>query len=96
MKNPTAMPRPVFWDVDDMIRRLRRIEGQVRGVEGMVQRAEPCQSVLTQVSAVEGAIKQVARIVSACSVAECMVSISDEALDAEQIRVAIKDLLRSG
>ncbi|AEJ41687.1 hypothetical protein TPY_3535 [Sulfobacillus acidophilus TPY] len=88
--------REVFWDVEDMMRRLRRIEGQVRGVEAMVQRAESCQAVLTQVAAIEGAIKQVARIISACSVAERVVEISDGQLDATQVRTVIKDVLRSG
>ncbi len=78
------------------MRRLRRIEGQVRGLEGMIERAEPCPSILTQVAAVEGAVKQIARIVSACSIAEGVVSLSSEAISPAQIQMVIKDVLRSG
>jgi DNA-binding FrmR family transcriptional regulator len=96
MSTPSANMRDVFWDVEDMMRRLRRIEGQVRGVEAMVLRAESCQSVLTQVAAIEGAIKQVARIISACSVAERVVQLSDSPVDVSEVRAAIKEVLRAG
>ncbi|MBT9260326.1 MAG: metal-sensitive transcriptional regulator [Clostridiales bacterium] len=46
----------------DLLQRLRRIEGQVRGVQGMVERREPCDTILTQISALRGAINQVGRI----------------------------------
>jgi DNA-binding FrmR family transcriptional regulator len=41
-------------------RRLRRIEGQVRGLERMVDEEAYCIDVLTQVSAVTRALQQVA------------------------------------
>lgn len=88
--------RQVFWDLDDILRRLKRIEGQVRGVQSMVQREEACQSILTQVAAVEGAIKQVSRIVSACSVAEHLTSRSEIPVDPEEMKSAIKELMRYG
>ena len=45
---------------DDMIARLRRIEGQVRGVQQMVERDRYCIDVLTQVSAITKALQKVA------------------------------------
>ncbi len=45
---------------DDYLRRLRRIEGQVRGIARMVEADEYCIDVLTQVSAATKALQTVA------------------------------------
>ncbi|HUY48595.1 MAG TPA: metal-sensitive transcriptional regulator [Streptosporangiaceae bacterium] len=45
---------------DDYLRRLRRIEGQVRGLQRMVESDEYCIDVLTQVSAATRALQSVA------------------------------------
>jgi CsoR family transcriptional regulator, copper-sensing transcriptional repressor len=43
-----------------LLKRLRRIEGQVRGVQGMVEDDRYCIDVLTQISAVQAALDKVA------------------------------------
>jgi CsoR family transcriptional regulator, copper-sensing transcriptional repressor len=45
---------------DEVLARLRRVEGQVRGVQRMVSEDEYCIDVLTQISAASSALKQVA------------------------------------
>ena len=45
---------------DDYLQRLRRIEGQVRGLQRMVENDEYCIDVLTQVSAATRALHSVA------------------------------------
>ena len=45
---------------DQLLHRLRRIEGQVRGIEGMVEGDRYCIDVLTQISAVQAALDKVA------------------------------------
>ena len=40
--------------------RLRRIEGQVRGIQGMIEKDRYCIDVLTQVNAVRAALESVA------------------------------------
>lgn len=45
---------------DQLQKRLRRIEGQVRGVQGMVDDDRYCIDVLTQISAVQAALDKVA------------------------------------
>jgi DNA-binding FrmR family transcriptional regulator len=47
-------------DKDDLLRRLRRIEGQVRGVQQMVAEDRYCIDVLTQISAATKALQSVA------------------------------------
>jgi DNA-binding FrmR family transcriptional regulator len=45
---------------DEYLKRLARIEGQVRGLQRMISEDEYCIDVLTQVNAVSGALKSVA------------------------------------
>ena len=49
-------------DKDDLLKRLRRIEGQVRGLHRMVEEDAYCIDVLTQVSAATKALQSVALI----------------------------------
>jgi len=45
---------------DDYLRRLRRIEGQARGLQRMVEEEKYCIDILTQISAVTSALQSVA------------------------------------
>lgn len=45
-----------FEEREALINRLRRIEGQIRGIAGMVERDAYCVDILTQASAVSSAI----------------------------------------
>lgn len=45
---------------DQLLNRLSRIEGQVRGVKGMVDDDRYCTDVLTQISAIRAALDKVA------------------------------------
>ena len=46
-------------DKDALIKRLHRIEGQVRGIERMVEDDRYCIDILTQIGAVKTALEQV-------------------------------------
>jgi DNA-binding FrmR family transcriptional regulator len=45
---------------DDYLRRLRRVEGQVRGLQKMVEEEKYCIDILTQISATTSALQSVA------------------------------------
>ena len=45
---------------DQLLNRLKRIEGQVRGVQGMVDDDRYCIDVLTQINAIQAALDKVA------------------------------------
>src|SRR5918998_569297 len=45
---------------DALLKRLKRVEGQVRGVQGMIEDDRYCIDVLTQISAVQAALDKVA------------------------------------
>jgi CsoR family transcriptional regulator, copper-sensing transcriptional repressor len=56
----TAAPRGYSATKDQLQGRLRRIEGQVRGVAKMVDEDRYCIDVLTQISAIQAALDKVA------------------------------------
>ncbi len=56
----------------EVLARLRRIEGQVRGLQRMVQEGTPCPDILTQVAAVTAAIKKVGTHIVQTYMEECM------------------------
>ena len=55
-----AAARGYTMHKDDYLNRLRRIEGQVRGLQRMVDNDEYCIDILTQVSAATKALQSVA------------------------------------
>lgn len=52
--------------------RLRRIEGQVHGIERMIDNDAYCVDILLQISAVQGALEQVQKIVLGRHIESCV------------------------
>lgn len=52
--------------------RLRRIEGQIRGLQRMIEKQAPCADVLTQVSAVTSAMKKTGNAIIQANMKRCM------------------------
>jgi DNA-binding FrmR family transcriptional regulator len=59
-------------DKDALVRRLHRIEGQVRGIERMVEEDRYCIDLLTQISAVTTALESVAFVILDDHVNHCV------------------------
>ncbi len=53
-------PHGYISNQNDYIKRLRRIEGQARGLQGMVVEEKYCIDILTQISAMTSALQSVA------------------------------------
>ncbi len=62
---------------EDLIQRLRRIEGQVRGVQGMLADERDCQEVLQQLAAVRSALQSVSRAFLQQYVASCLLELEE-------------------
>lgn len=69
-------------------KRLARIEGQVRGVSRMVEEERYCVDVLTQIAAVNQALRQVARELLTSHMEHCVRDAFDSGDDADRHRVA--------
>jgi CsoR family transcriptional regulator, copper-sensing transcriptional repressor len=48
--------------IRDLVSRMNRIEGQVRGIRGMIERSVYCDDILNQISSAQSALHGVARL----------------------------------
>ena len=55
-----------------LLTRLKRIEGQVRGLQGMVEKDAYCPDILIQVSAVTSALNSFSRELLSCHIRGCV------------------------
>ncbi|HWM62838.1 MAG TPA: metal-sensitive transcriptional regulator [Solirubrobacterales bacterium] len=81
---------------DAVLKRLRRIEGQVRGVERMVEEDRYCIDVVTQVTAIQAALDKVALELLSDHASHCVIG-ADEAEQperTEELMGAVRRLLR--
>ena len=78
--------------------RLRRVEGQVRGIQKMVDEDRYCIDVLTQISAVQAALDKVALGLLDQHAAHCVIGAAAEDRDAktEELMAAVGRLMRRG
>ena len=60
-------------EYEALLKRLSRIEGQVRGVRGMVEKEAYCTDILTQVSAIQSALNAFSRELLANHIHTCVV-----------------------
>ena len=58
----------------DLTARLNRIEGQVRGIKGMIEKDVYCDDVLNQIAAVQSAMNSVSRLILNNHMKSCMVT----------------------
>ncbi len=52
--------RGYYEDKDALLARLRRVEGQIRGLQKMVEKDDYCIDILTQITAASNGLKKVA------------------------------------
>lgn len=62
----------------DVIKRLRRAEGQIRGVIAMIEEGRDCADVVTQLAAVSRALDRAGFKVIASGLRQCVTSEDDE------------------
>ena len=76
-----------------LIRRLRRIEGQVRGIERMIERREYCIDILQQTAALRAAVDSVALLILEDHVQGCVRSAAENG-DADKYIEEVLDVVR--
>ena len=72
----------------DYLTRLRRVEGQVRGIQRMVQEDTYCIDVLTQVSAITKALQSVSLGLLEDHIGHCVVDAARDSDEAARDKVA--------
>ena len=83
---------------DALLKRLNRIEGQVRGIARMVEEDRYCVDVVTQISAVQAAIDRVALNLVTDHVHHCMTNADgdERAAKVDELMGAVARLLKTG
>jgi CsoR family transcriptional regulator, copper-sensing transcriptional repressor len=85
-------------DKDMLQNRLRRIEGQVRGVQRMVDEEDYCVDVLTQIASVVSALEKVGTILLKDHVEHCVRESIEKGEDSgekiEELTAAVERFLR--
>ena len=81
---------------DQLIARLNRVEGQIRGVRGMVEEDRWCIDVLTQISAAQAALDKVALGLLDVLAHHCMAGEGDHAEQTDELMAAVGRLMRRG
>lgn len=56
----------------DLIHRLNRIEGQIRGIKGMIEKDAYCTDILTQVAAVSAALNSFNKVLLSNHIKSCV------------------------
>jgi DNA-binding FrmR family transcriptional regulator len=95
---PAADPREHFRhsyskDRAQLLRRLSRIEGQVRGIARMIERDEYCVDILQQTAALRAAVDSVSLLVMEEHVAGCLRT-AVETGDAQAYTEEVMDVVR--
>lgn len=57
----------------NLVSRLNRIEGQIRGIKGLIEKDTYCDDVITQISATQSALNSVAKILLEGHLKKCVV-----------------------
>lgn len=83
---------------DELIKRLRRVEGQVRGIERMVDDDRYCIDILTQISAIQAALDKVALGLLDDHARHCVMDAEGETRDERtaELMGAVGRLMRRG
>ncbi len=61
---------------EKVIKRLKRIEGQVRGIQSMVENERECSDILLEISAIKSALDSVGRLITEKYTYDCLKDLS--------------------
>ena len=83
---------------DQLLKRLKRVEGQVRGVQNMVDEDRYCIDVLTQISAIQAALDKVALGLMDDHARHCVIDGPEDLKEdrTEELMAAVARLMRRG
>ena len=76
-------------DVEAVTKRLRRIEGQVRGIMKMIENDKPCEAILIQIGSIKAALHKTGQLVLEGHLRNCV----QEGIKNKDSEKAMTDLL---
>lgn len=83
-------------ETEAILNRLRRIEGQIRGIHRMLAEDRVCEDVVTQLMAARSSLDQVGLLIIDRHIDRCLVGDADPAQALENLQQALRLWLRFG
>lgn len=74
----------------ELLSRLKKIEGQVRGVQKMIQDCRSCGDIVTQLAAIKSAVNRVSITVLACHLAD---KIKNDLHESRDVKESLADFM---
>jgi CsoR family transcriptional regulator, copper-sensing transcriptional repressor len=79
---------------EDIINRLRRIEGQVKGIQKMIENEQQCNEILIQIAAIRAAINKVGGLILENYSKKCITKATQNNSQEENIDELIQTILK--
>lgn len=79
---------------DTVLKRLRRVEGQVKGIQRMVEEGKGCSDILIQVAAARAALNKVGGIIIENHMKECLRSYAKDGDDDDVLDLLIDTMIK--
>jgi CsoR family transcriptional regulator, copper-sensing transcriptional repressor len=81
-------------DKSDIIKRLRRVEGQIKGIQRMIENEQQCNDILIQIAAVRAAINKVGGLILENYSKKCITTAAQNNFEDEKIDDLIDTILK--
>ena len=75
---------------ESVLKRLSKIEGQIRGIKEMGAEGRSCSEILTQLSAVQSALKQVSKLIMLDHLEHCVA----KGIEEGEVERALEDMTK--
>ena len=79
-----------------LMNRLKRIEGQIRGIKGLIEKDTYCDDVLNQIAAIQSALNSVGKLLLEAHVKSCIVERikADDLEVVDELMTTVKKLMK--
>jgi DNA-binding FrmR family transcriptional regulator len=82
-------------EANRLINRLRRVEGQTRGLQRMIEEGRPCEEIFTQLAATKAALDRVGVLVISMKMQDCLKEeIGEEDVSRDAVERALEAFLK--
>jgi DNA-binding FrmR family transcriptional regulator len=81
-------------DKTDILKRLRRIEGQIKGIQRMIENEQCCSDVLIQIAAVRAATNKVGGLILENYSKTCIMKAAQSEVDSNEVDNLIETMLK--
>lgn len=80
-------------DTHELLSRLRRVEGQIRGIQRIVEEERDCEAIVTQIMAARAAMDKVSLLIASHHIEQCLAN-PDGGANPERMRRMIEFFLK--